>query len=60
MLILHVFSPTLAEHLVIDIGDSGYSLIVNESTDISVCKYMVNICNHIVLDTTASFKKVTN
>lgn len=39
-LILNVISPALSEQLVNDIGDHGYSLIVDESTDISVTKYM--------------------
>ncbi|KAF0711661.1 Zinc finger protein, partial [Aphis craccivora] len=39
-LILNAISPALSEQLVNDIGDHGYSLIVDESTDISVTKYM--------------------
>lgn len=39
-LILNVISPALIEDLVTDIGESGYSLIVDESTDVSVLKYM--------------------
>ncbi|XP_050059097.1 uncharacterized protein LOC114130437 isoform X1 [Aphis gossypii] len=39
-LILNVLSPSIVEDLVKDIGDIGYSLIVDESTDVSVNKYM--------------------
>lgn len=39
-LILNVISPSIIEELVSDIGDKRYSLIVDESTDISVSKYM--------------------
>lgn len=39
-LILNVLSPAIVEDLVKDIGDIGYSLIVDESTDVSVNKYM--------------------
>jgi len=39
-LILNVLSPAILEDLVKDIGDIGYSLIVDESTDVSVNKNM--------------------
>lgn len=39
-LILNVISPSIVEQLVLDLGNKGYSLIVDESTDISVMKYM--------------------
>lgn len=39
-LILNVLSPAIVEDLVKDIGDIGYSLIIDESTDVSVNKYM--------------------
>lgn len=39
-LILNAISPALIEDLVTDVGESGYSLIVDESTDVSVFKYM--------------------
>lgn len=39
-LILNILSPAIVENLVKDIGDIGYSLIVDESTDVSVNKYM--------------------
>lgn len=38
--ILNVLSPAIVEDLVKDIGDIWYSLIVDESTDVSVNKYM--------------------
>ncbi|KAF0690927.1 Zinc finger protein, partial [Aphis craccivora] len=39
-LILNVLSPSILQSLVEDIGNSKYSLIVDESTDVSVSKYM--------------------
>jgi len=39
-LILNVISPSIVEQLVSDVGNKGYSLIVDESTDVSVSKYM--------------------
>jgi hypothetical protein len=39
-IILNVISAVLSEQLVRDIGGNGYSLIVDESTNISVTKYM--------------------
>lgn len=38
-LILNVISPSIVEQLVSDVGNKGYSLIVDESTDVSVSKY---------------------
>lgn len=42
-LITNVISPVLLTELVEDIGDGPYSLIIDESTDVSVAKYMA-IC----------------
>lgn len=39
-IILNVVSPTLLEDIVEDIGENRYSLIVDESTDVSITKYM--------------------
>ncbi|XP_050064206.1 uncharacterized protein LOC126553056 [Aphis gossypii] len=39
-LIINVISPAILQQLVMDVGDSKYSLIVDESTDVSVSKYM--------------------
>lgn len=39
-LIINVISPSILENLIIDVGNSKYSLIVDESTDVSVSKYM--------------------
>jgi len=39
-IILNVVSPTLLEDIVADIGENRYSLIVDESTDVSITKYM--------------------
>ncbi|KAG5338663.1 ZN862 protein, partial [Acromyrmex heyeri] len=39
-LISEVIAPALLADLISDIGDSSYSLIVDESTDLSVCKYL--------------------
>lgn len=39
-LITSVISPSLLEQTVKDIADKPYSLIIDESTDISVFKYM--------------------
>jgi hypothetical protein len=43
MLIKNVIAPALLKEIVNSIGNSGYSLIVDESTDVSVIKYMA-IC----------------
>lgn len=42
-LIKNVIAPAMMEELIIDIGNSCYSLIIDESTDVSICKYMA-IC----------------
>lgn len=39
-LIKNVISPAMLTELVSDIGDQGFSLIVDESTDVSVIKYL--------------------
>jgi hypothetical protein len=43
MLIKNVIGPSMLKELVTAVGTSYYSLLVDESTDISVCKYMA-IC----------------
>jgi hypothetical protein len=40
MLIKNVISPAMVADLINDIGDQRFSLIVDESTDISVIKYL--------------------
>jgi len=39
-LIKNVISPAMLTELINDIGDQGFSLIIDESTDISVIKYL--------------------
>lgn len=48
-LIAHVISPSLLKTLVEDVGNSSYSIIVDESTDVSVHKYMVFYLNTLVI-----------
>lgn len=39
-IILKVISPAMLKEIVDDIGNEAYSIILNESTDVSVVKYM--------------------
>jgi len=39
-IIKHVIAPVLLDNLVNAIGQKGYSLIIDESTDVSVTKYL--------------------
>lgn len=39
-IIKNVISPSLLEELILDIGTTPFSLIVDESTDVSVIKYL--------------------
>lgn len=40
MLIKHIIGEALKTELVADVGNSKFSLLIDESTDVSVCKYM--------------------
>lgn len=42
-LITNVIAPVMLKELVADVADSGYSLIIDESTDISVMKFLALI-----------------
>lgn len=55
-LILKIVSPALVGQLVLDVGDNGYSLIVNESTDISISKYMAYCIRYY----SKSLNRITN
>ncbi|XP_044593789.1 uncharacterized protein LOC123271507 isoform X2 [Cotesia glomerata] len=56
-LILNVVAPEMLIELIKDIGDQDYSVILDESTDVSTVKYMAycvryfsNTCNQFVTD----------
>lgn len=39
-IISNVLGPHFTSHLIESIGDSYYSILINESTDISITKYL--------------------
>lgn len=59
MLVQNVIGATLKEQLVADIGDSYYSLIIDESTDVSVHKYLC-LCIRYILKYLLKGTRLTN
>ncbi|XP_018324950.1 uncharacterized protein LOC108736862 [Agrilus planipennis] len=46
-LIVNVVAPVMLEELIIDIGEQDYSIILDESTDVSTIKYMAYCVRYI-------------
>lgn len=50
MLIKNVIGPSMLESLVEDVGDANFSLIIDESTDVSTCKTLCMIIKYFSVE----------